>query len=239
MAGVCLDVPPFQITGYSETTGIPGTGSFSGRGITNPSGIFNARVAGVGTHTLRYVFAAQNGCTDTAAQQMAVNALPVVNAGPDKFMLPGGVVYLNGSSSVTPTSVLWSPATGLSSTTILNPAATPASDQLYFLNVTTAQGCNGKDSVLVTVLPALAIPTAFSPHLQDGINDTWTIENLEMFPETTVQVYDRYGRLVYNKKGYAPWDGTLNGKLVPKGVYYYIINPQNGEKRYAGSITIL
>jgi gliding motility-associated-like protein len=240
MAGVCLNVPAFQITGYDELSGTPGTGIFSGRGITDPGGIFNARIAGVGTHTLRYIYAAQNGCTDTATQQVAVNPLPIVNAGPDRYMLPGGVAYLSGSSSVTPLSVLWSPPDGLSNPAIMNPAAKPLADQMYYLNVTTAQGCTGVDSVFVQVLPALTIPNVFSPHLADGINDTWEIKNLELFPESVLQVYDRYGRRVHYNKGYStPWDGKINGVLVPKGVYYYIVEPKNGEKLYTGSITLL
>ena len=239
-ANACLNVPPFVLQGASETSGIPGNGFFTGRGITNPNGTFNPALAGVGTQAIRYIYQAQNGCTDTAIQNMTVHPVPVVDAGPSKAILPGGSALLDGSSSETPKNVLWTPSTGLSNPTILKPVANPSSDQKYYLQVTTQQGCTAADSVLVRALPGLTIPNAFSPHVPDGTNDTWIIKDIDLFPGTTLEVYDRYGRLVYRSTGYpTPWDGKINGVIVPSGVYYYIIDPKNGAKQYAGSLTIL
>lgn len=238
--GVCLNVPAFNLNSATETSGLTGNGTYSGRGITSASGTFNPAVAGIGTHRISYVYQAQNGCVDTAIQNYSVYALPVVDAGPDKAILPGGYALLEGSSTIPPRTVVWTPGASLSNPNALRPEARPIADQLYFILVTTAQGCTGRDSVKVRALSGLTIPNAFSPHTNDAINDVWTIKNLDLFPGAIVSVFDRYGRQVYRSVGYSvPWDGRVNGVLVPVGVYYFIIDPLNGNKKYVGSITIL
>jgi len=85
----------------------------------------------------------------------------------------------------------------------------------------------------------LVVPNAFTPN-GDGINDVWNIKSLSDFPKCTVSVYNRYGSLVYQSKGYPqPWDGTSNGKPLPVGTYYYIINPNDGMRQLAGPVTII
>jgi gliding motility-associated-like protein len=155
-------------------------------------------------------------------------------------MLPGGVAVLEGTSSIAPSQVRWTPATYLSAPSSLRTEARPPTTQWFSLEVITGAGCLAKDSALVTVLPALTIPNAFSPHLPDGINDVWVIRNLEFFTESMVTVYDRYGQEVYKSKGYSKaWDGKINGMLVPVGVYYYIVDPKQNNVKYSGSLTIL
>ncbi|MEO6851970.1 MAG: gliding motility-associated C-terminal domain-containing protein, partial [Mucilaginibacter sp.] len=86
---------------------------------------------------------------------------------------------------------------------------------------------------------SIVIPNTFTPN-GDNINDVWNISELIYFPNCLVSIYTRYGGLVYQSKGYSqPWDGTSNGKTLPVGTYYYIINLQNGIRPLAGPITIL
>jgi gliding motility-associated-like protein len=95
------------------------------------------------------------------------------------------------------------------------------------------------DTIFVKLLLAPIIPNAFSPN-GDGINDRWRIQYLESYPGATVDVYDRYGMLVFSSIEYAvDWDGTRNGKDLPIGTYYYIVNPKNGRKIITGSVTII
>jgi gliding motility-associated-like protein len=91
----------------------------------------------------------------------------------------------------------------------------------------------------VKILRPLNIPNAFSPN-GDGINDVWNITYLNDYPNCTMDIFDRYGRIVYQTIGYnKPWDGTRNGNPVPVGVYYYIIDPKNGAPKVTGSVTVL
>lgn len=89
------------------------------------------------------------------------------------------------------------------------------------------------------VLPTIVIPNVFTPN-GDGINDVWNINALTDYPQCLVSVYNRYGGLVYQSKGYSkPWDGTYGGSQVPPGTYYYIIDPKNGVQQLSGFVAIL
>jgi gliding motility-associated-like protein len=70
----CYLVAPYQLTQGSEIGGVPGTGTYSGPGITNPNGTFNPQVAGIGTHTIRYTWTASNpgACIDTLDRTITV-----------------------------------------------------------------------------------------------------------------------------------------------------------------------
>jgi gliding motility-associated-like protein len=47
---------------------------------------------------------------------------------------------------------------------------------------------------------------------EDSINDLWTIKNLDLFPQATITIFNRYGKLL---KEMSPtsmgWNGTFNG----------------------------
>jgi gliding motility-associated-like protein len=92
-----------------------------------------------------------------------------------------------------------------------------------------------------TVLPPseIKIVNAFTPN-GDGINDTWNIPLLSFYPNCSVEIFNRYGTLVMLSTGYSkPWDGLYNGKQLPTGVYFYIIDLKNGLSRLAGNVTLL
>ncbi|WP_293293869.1 gliding motility-associated C-terminal domain-containing protein [Allomuricauda sp.] len=70
------------------------------------------------------------------------------------------------------------------------------------------------------------IPDAFSPN-NDSRNDTYYIPNIEIiFPDFTLEIFNRYGNSLFKGDASRPaWDGSgPNGKTVPNGVYFYIIN---------------
>jgi gliding motility-associated-like protein len=100
-------------------------------------------------------------------------------------------------------------------------------------------GCSATDQVSIKVLKDIKVPNAFSPN-GDGLNDTWKIAYLESYPGAMVQVYNRYGQLVFNSRGYGKeWNGTYNGTPLPVGTYYFIIDPKNGRKQLNGSVSII
>jgi gliding motility-associated-like protein len=235
---ICVDANAIQITQSSEVTGVSGSFAFAGNGIT-PAGFFTPSVAGVGQTSIKYTYTTNTGCRDSATMPITVLANPKVDAGPDLFILEGGSATINAKASGNGLSFLWTPATYLSSTSILNPMVVPLADKRYKLTVTAEGGCTASDEVFVKVLVAPEVPGAFSPN-KDGINDTWNIQYLETYPGAIIEVFNRYGQIVYRSTGYPKqWDGTVNGNPLPVGVYYYIINPKNGRKQITGSVTIL
>ncbi len=86
----------------------------------------------------------------------------------------------------------------------------------------------------------LNIPTAFTPN-GDGYNDTWVIDNIQLYPEAVIEIYNRWGELIFRSdKGYDnPWDGTFRGRELPIDSYYYVIDPGKGKEPFTGTVTII
>jgi gliding motility-associated-like protein len=211
----------------------------SGPGIS-PAGLFNPTTAGTGTHTLQFTYTGTNSCSNLMDQTILVNPTPVAYAGPDKTVLEGGQVQLTPAQNANfPVNFLWSPPTYLSSTTVSDPLASPIDDITYTLTVTSDKGCNTSDDVFVKVLKSPQVPNIFSPN-GDGVHDTWIIPFLETYPYATVEVFNRYGQSIFYSVGYTkPWDGTVKGKPVPVGTYYYIVDPKFGRKKQTGYVDII
>jgi gliding motility-associated-like protein len=82
----------------------------------------------------------------------------------------------------------------------------------------------------VTEESAIIIHNGFSPN-GDGINEIFTIENIELYPENVLVIYSRWGDEVYAAEPYTnQWDGSskatgvkLSGDKVVDGAYYYIL----------------
>jgi len=102
--------------------------------------------------------------------------------------------------------------------------------------------CNGNSSNIArvtiqigTVGPACEIKifNAISPNY-DGINDILIIQGLECHPENSVEIYNRWGVLVYETQNYATKNNYFSGisegrstvsqgEELPDGTYFYII----------------
>jgi len=120
------------------------------------------------------------------------------------------------------------------------PSTTPlVNGATYYASQTNAMGCEGSVRLAITIdltgCDAIFIPEAFSPN-GDGVNDRFVIENIDVvYPNYSIEIFNRNGNAVY--KGYArngTWDGTANqhqlgNKILPNGVYFYIINYNDGE----------
>jgi gliding motility-associated-like protein len=183
-----------------------------------------------------------NGCTSNQPSiKIMVASLPHVNAGPDQTMIAGSSVVLQGASNSTTPDVLWYPSGHLSANNILQPLATPPATQLFYLSVTTEQGCTAFDTMQVRILEKISVPNAFSPN-NDGINDRWEIPGLNGYTSSQVSVFNRWGQQVFHSSGYnISWDGKYNGKPLPVGTYYYMIDLKNDRaaKPFQGAVTII
>ncbi|MFN4233195.1 MAG: gliding motility-associated C-terminal domain-containing protein [Bacteroidia bacterium] len=194
----------------------------------------------VGVHT--YIVQVNNGvCVAYDTVIVTVYALPVVDAGPDVSVVRGGSVLIGGNPTGPQGSTFaWAPSETLNSTTVGNPSASPVNNTTYYVTVTSPEGCIASDSVLVSVLPDIVFPNGFTPN-GDGVNDVWIIDNIQFFPNNVVEVYNRWGELLFRSEGYeVPWDGRYNGKELPVGTYYYVIDLRDERyKPYTGPITIM
>ena len=69
-------------------------------------------------------------------------------------------------------------------------------------------------------------PNSFTPN-DDGLNDVFQV-NASKIKEFEILIYNRWGELLFHADGYQQdWDGTYQGKDLPVGTYYYIIDSRN------------
>ena len=91
----------------------------------------------------------------------------------------------------------------------------------------------------VITIPLLIIPRFITPN-NDTHNDYFVVEGLELYPEALVQLFDRYGKILYQHNGnLVKWDGTYNGKHLPSSDYWYVIKLNEEELPIKGHFTLI
>lgn len=112
----------------------------------------------------------------------------------------------------------------------------------YQLIIHDANSCEKQYSFMIEAssTSCINVPNTITPN-GDNYNDTWIIDDIDLYPNASIKIFNKWGNLVYESNGeYIPWDGTFKGKPLPSEVYYYIIDlgTDDGES-YAGTITII
>lgn len=94
--------------------------------------------------------------------------------------------------------------------------------------------CGDDDEATFVIVPcSIEIPNIFSPN-NDGINDEFRFNNLEFFPGSSLEIYNRWGILVYESADYA---NNWTAENVADGTYYYFLQRGDGEL-FKGTVTI-
>lgn len=235
---ICVNAGPFKLDGNNLAEKVLGQGKFEGKGVVG--NVFYPDLAGVGRQEVIYTFLSNNGCTDTLRRFIEVQEKPELEQFEAFDILLGGEKKLDLKLKTRgKVNYQWYPAEGLSADNILNPVASPSETTRYILTLTSEGECVNSYEVLVNVHLDPFIPNAFSPN-GDGFNDAWSIKYLETFTYADIRIFNRYGQEVFYSKRYTDaWHGKLNGVDVPVGVYYYIIEPNNGRRKYTGSLTLI
>ena len=114
-----------------------------------------------------------------------------------------------------------------------------ASLEQDIIEVTVIDLCGLEASFDISVVACdTEIPNVFSPN-SDGMNDFFRIPGIEGFPNSRLEVYNRWGTVIYQDQDYkGGWDGRLNGEPVADGSYYYVLYRSDGES-FHGAISIV
>lgn len=228
------------------------TGLFSALAVTQPAAgnavlnyTLNNSAGGTATITLTVKDngGTLNGGTDTFGQTftLLVSALPQlhIEATPGTSVSKGQTLELRASGA---TAYTWENAAGI--ITGQNSAmltVRPAQTTTYTVTGTNAAGCTSTASITITVIEDynLVANNVLTPN-GDGKNDFFVVQNIDMYPNNELRVFDRAGRAIYSKRGYNnEWDGTINGTPLHEETYYYIIDLGQGVKPKKGFISIV
>ena len=98
--------------------------------------------------------------------------------------------------------------------------------------------CGAEGTFNVSVIACdTEIPNVFSPN-GDSMNDFFRIPGIEGFPNSKLEIYNRWGNVIYQSNDYGGgWDGRINNEPVADGTYYYILRRSDGEN-FHGGLTI-
>ena len=171
---------------------------------------------------------------------MNVVEAPAADAGPDKWIIEGTSVKLLANATGDNISYSWLPALFINDPNALQPVVNPLRDTNYVLTVVSNDGCGiATDTVKITVYKDVYIPSAFSPN-NDGLNDTWNIPVLNVFPGFELTIFNRLGQIVYqNRDSNIPWNGKYKGVDQPIGVYVYYIDLKVDGGKFKGTVTLV
>ncbi|MEL6831602.1 MAG: gliding motility-associated C-terminal domain-containing protein [Bacteroidota bacterium] len=185
-----------------------------------------------------------SGCSTSLSFEIAPDNDLFVDLPEELVIKLGESITIPTLTSFSPAFISWTPPEDLDCTDCLTPLASPNETTRYFLDLVDANDCNWEGSLLVRVeQPSLYLPNVFSPN-GDGNNDLFRPGlNSGVSGILYFSVYDRWGAQVFNSSGgMKAWDGQVEGRLAPQGVYVYFIQWQDQAGKIqleTGEVTLL
>jgi len=171
--------------------------------------------------------------SDTTSSATAINTIQVEANGGTVTNLKGYTYYYNGIDR------------GDSTTYKINhndpERIAPDGTRIKIVEVM-VQDANGCTATLTLEVPYhdIEVPNFFTPD-GDGENDVWKPKYLDNNVNARIYIFDRYGRRLANLAPGEGWDGQYDGRSMPAGDYWYIIeiNDQLYDKRqFYGNFTL-
>ncbi|MBI1315832.1 T9SS type B sorting domain-containing protein [bacterium] len=187
-----------------------------------------------------------NNCETTDTVYVS-NLSVTANAGPNQTVNAGSVVQLNGSGGV---DYYWYANSPVYFSNPFDPKTQtiPTADTTtYYLQATSANGCQDLDSMQVFVIyPVdsnarfLEVNNVITPN-GDGINDFFDLSALTQGDDCEFIVLNRWGTQVYYKRVYtAQWNGVdEGGNELPDGTYYFLLKCPGDEYRFKSAVSII
>ncbi|HET6990542.1 MAG TPA: gliding motility-associated C-terminal domain-containing protein, partial [Bacteroidia bacterium] len=109
----------------------------------------------------------------------------------------------------------------------------------YSVIITDANGCTSISSITLDQPLVLEMPTGYSPN-GDGSNDFFVVHGIEAYPDNRIEVYNRWGNLVYSADHYVnSWNGYNDkGDKLPDGTYFVILEINNTDIKLNGYVDL-
>jgi gliding motility-associated-like protein len=215
------------------------------RGNIGTGNSVNVVVAEADTITATMVSA--TGCTKKDKTIIKLST-PLVAVSPDQVRIPlGSEVQLVASGA---SRYEWRPGSGLSSSSVPDPVASPQVTTTYLVSGYDSLGCAGSAEATVYVENGGYVPNLFTPNT-DGKNDEIKIYGLTEARDFQFTIHNREGAEVYRSTNLSDvvqrgWDGTRKGTNQPAGVYYWKVKGKlpSGERlllngKDSGSIVLV
>ncbi len=182
-----------------------------------------------GTAPFSGTFLPEQAFTAMAGQQ--INGVWTLYVGDSYFTDVGTLLDWSISFAGPTVSYAWSPATGLSSTTVLNPTANPTSTQTYTLTATNSCGCTGSALTTVTVVNPVSAGTNGSVSSCNSGSSFNLFASLGGTPSTT----GTWSGPTATTGGYL---GTLNPATAASGTYTYTVAGTSPCPNAAATVTV-
>ncbi|MCD4711458.1 MAG: gliding motility-associated C-terminal domain-containing protein, partial [Bacteroidales bacterium] len=172
---------------------------------------------------------------------VSIYDLPEVDLGPDTSLCGDEGLVLNAGSD----GIYYRWSTGEISQEITIFTGNP---EEIWVEVENEYGCLSGDTIIVNECQVdfyfRDIPTAITPSDGNGLNDFWVIDKLASYSQAVVEIFDRWGTLVWKSEpGYSnPWDGLdMRGQEVPMDSYHFVIELNTGARgdHVTGIITVI
>jgi gliding motility-associated-like protein len=229
---IALDPTPFLCKGTIRQLD---AGSFSAYSWNDGSTSRMITVTDTGTYSVDVID--NNGC-----KGRGTTIIDTIYSLPQKFLSSDTAICSYGSMDLKPGSpfgrYLWSTGGVTNTITISKPG-------IYWLEVQDSNGCQGKDSIIVSpkhCLSGFYIPTAFTPN-NDGKNDMFQPLIFGKVKKYLFTVYNRWGAVVFQaSKVEKGWNGKVAGQLQQTGVFVWTCRYQfEGETIYTemGTVTLI
>jgi len=220
-----------------------------------------------------FTYQANDGSLNSAVAAVTITVNPAtgnpVNKAP---ILTGATVeimqgtMLNGSSVLVsatdpesdPLQVTTTPVTGpTNGTLVLNTDGTyvyTPNKGFFGTDQFTYQICDNQSACSQATI-TIQVKRLNNPIVYEGIspngdnrNDTWYIEDIDLYPQNRVSIFNRWGNLVYEVRGYdntsQVWSGQSNqglrigGDMLPSGTYFYVLDLGNGTPVQKGKVVL-
>ncbi|PRY48904.1 gliding motility-associated-like protein [Arcticibacter pallidicorallinus] len=210
-------------------------------GVLIPGGTGPSLVAsGSGNYTVRVVFQSGLAVVSEPAE-VVVNTSLVGNLSSARTTISlGETTTLKASGGI---AYFWEEADGIISGSHTDSLVVrPSKNATYKVVISNGSGCNVVKTIDIEVkddYKTLIANNIVTPN-GDGVNDVWIVQNLDLYPNNEVVIFDRAGRVVFRQFDYKnTWDGTHNGVALPEDTYYYALYINSGKGKLTGFITIV